>query len=278
MKKLCLLMVAAMTVMAAGCQSYNNIDNAQLDELLSYRDSVQLLDVRTVEEFEEKRIPGAINIDVKETSFLDSVKSKLDINKGIAVYCRSGRRSAEAAKVLASAGYKVSNLESGILSWIEDGYTVADYNDYIVFDGEVAPDFTTDVYNGDKVTLSDLKGKVVMLQFTASWCSICRNEMPHIEKDIWQKHKDDEDFVLLAVDLKEGDEGIAQMIESTGITYPVVYDRKAEIFNSYNLKGAGVTRNVLVDRDGTIVMRTRRFQQEEFNALVAKIDELLAND
>ncbi len=276
MRKVVLFAVAA--VMAVGCQSYKDVENAQLKEVLSYKDSVQLLDVRTVEEFAEKHIPGAMNIDVNDGAFVDSVKSRLDIGKDVAVYCKSGKRSAQAAGMLAKAGYKVSNLKNGILSWIEEGNVVADKNDYIVFDGEQAPDFTTEIYKGGQVSLSDLRGKVVMLQFTASWCGICRNEMPHIEKDIWQRHKDDEDFVLLAVDLKEGDEGIAQMIETTGITYPVAYDRKAEIFNSYSLKGAGVTRNVLIDRDGTIVMRTRRFHQAEFDSLVAKIDELLAEE
>lgn len=276
MKKILLFTVAAL--MAAGCQSYKDVENKQLKEVLAYKDSIQLVDVRTVEEFNEKHIPGAINIDVTDGSFIDSVKGKLDSGKEVAVYCKSGKRSAQAAKMLSKAGYMVSNLKYGITSWIDEGHVVADKNEYIVFDGDIAPDFTTDIYKGGKVTLSDLRGKVVMLQFTASWCGICRNEMPHIEKDIWQRHKDDEDFVLLAIDLKEGDEGIAQMIEATGITYPVAYDRKADIFNSYNLKGAGVTRNVLIDRDGTIVMRTRRFHQDEFNSLVAKIDELLAKE
>ncbi len=275
MKKSLLSLFAIITVMFTSCQSYTNVENAQLKEVIAVKDSVQLLDVRTVEEFNEKHIPSAINIDVTNAAFLDSAKSQLDINKEVAVYCKSGKRSAKAAKMLAKAGYKVSNLQNGITSWIADGYVVADKNDYIVFDGDTAPDFTTTIYQGGEIKLSDLRGKVVMLQFTASWCGICRNEMPHIEKDIWQKHKDNENFVLLAVDLKEGDANIAQMIEATGITYPVVYDTEAAIFNSYNLKGAGVTRNVLIDKEGKIVMRTRRFHQEEFNTLVAKIDELL---
>ncbi len=275
MKRFILYTAIAAVFAISGCNSYNNIENIQLDELLAYKDSIQLVDVRTAEEFNEKHIPTAMNINVEDADFLERVKGGLDSKKDVVVYCRSGRRSAQAAQMLSEAGYKVSNLKNGILSWIDDGYTVADNNDYIVFDGDPAPDFTTTYYKGGEVTLSELKGKVVMLQFTASWCSICRNEMPHIEKEIWQRHKDDEDFVLLAVDLKEGDEGIAQMIEATGITYPVVYDTKAEIFNSYNLKGAGVTRNVLIDKDGTIVMRTRRFVPSEFSTLVATIDNLL---
>ncbi len=60
---------------------------------------------------------------------------------------------------------------------------------YLVKVGDMAPDFTMRLPDGQNVRLSDLKGKVVMLQFTASWCSVCRKEMPHIESDIWQKHQ-----------------------------------------------------------------------------------------
>ena len=66
---------------------------------------------------------------------------------------------------------------------------VADSTGYIVKVGEMAPDFTVKLTDGKSITLSGLRGKVVMLQFTASWCGVCRKEMPFIEKDIWLKHK-----------------------------------------------------------------------------------------
>ena len=68
---------------------------------------------------------------------------------------------------------------------------------YIVKVGDMAPDFEMELTDGQKVKLSDLRGKVVMLQFTASWCGVCRKEMPFIEKDIWLKHKDNKAFALL---------------------------------------------------------------------------------
>lgn len=72
--------------------------------------------------------------------------------------------------------------------------TKADSTGYIVKVGQTAPDFTVTLTDGKTVKLSDFRGKVVMLQFTASWCGVCRKEMPFIEKDIWQKHKSDPDF------------------------------------------------------------------------------------
>ena len=60
---------------------------------------------------------------------------------------------------------------------------------FVVKIGQEMPDIQFKLPDGTRIKTSDLKGKVVMLQFTASWCGVCRKEMPHIEKDIWQKHK-----------------------------------------------------------------------------------------
>ena len=88
------------------------------------------------------------------------------------------------------------------ISKVPDKNIPADYG-YIVKIGQQLPDFEMTLADGKTVKTSDLKGKVVMLQFTASWCSVCRKEMPHIEKDIWQKHKNNKDFALYGIDLDE---------------------------------------------------------------------------
>lgn len=152
---------------------------------------------------------------------------------------------------------------------------VADSVGYIVKVGDIAPDFTCTLTDGSQVKISDLRGKVVMLQFTASWCGICRNEMPHIEKDIWLKHKDNEDFVLIGIDRDEPLETVVEFGKSVGVTYPLALDPGADIFALYALRNEGITRNVLIDRDGKIVMLTRKFKQEEFSALCGMIDEML---
>ena len=74
---------------------------------------------------------------------------------------------------------------------------------YIVKVGDTAPDFEMTLTDGQQVKLSSLRGKVVMLQFTASWCGVCRKEMPFIERDIWQKHKDNDGFALYGIDRDE---------------------------------------------------------------------------
>lgn len=151
----------------------------------------------------------------------------------------------------------------------------ADSTGYIVRIGEMAPDFTITLTDGKQVTLSSLRGKVVMLQFTASWCGVCRKEMPFIEKDIWLKHKDNADFALIGIDRDEPLEKVLAFAKSTGVTYPLGLDPGADIFAKYALRDAGITRNVLIDREGKIVKLTRLYNEEEFASLVQQINEML---
>lgn len=154
--------------------------------------------------------------------------------------------------------------------------TVVYEHEYLVKVGDVAPDFTLASTDGTEFTLSAHRGKVVMLQFTASWCGICRGEMPHIESRIWQPHKDDADFVLVGVDREEPREVVEEYTAKLGTTYPMLLDEKGDVFASYAVRKSGITRNVLIDRDGRIVKLTRRFVEPEFNDLVATIDSLLS--
>lgn len=166
-------------------------------------------------------------------------------------------------------------LNSEALLEGEASESADDGRGYIVKVGDMAPDFEMTLSNGEHVQLSSLRGKVVMLQFTASWCGVCRKEMPYIESDIWAKHKDNTDFALYGIDREEPVEKINELIEKTGVTYPIGLDPEADIFKLYAEEKAGITRNVIIDRDGRIVMLTRLFEMEEFNEMVQVIDGLL---
>jgi peroxiredoxin len=147
---------------------------------------------------------------------------------------------------------------------------------YIVKVGDEAPDFSIQYLDGGTELLSNHRGKVVMLQFTASWCSVCRKEMPFIERDIWQKHKDNLDFVLIGVDYKEPADTTQKFAENIRITYPLTLDETGEKFHLYAAQEAGVTRNIIIDRNGKIAFLTRLYDPEEFIEMVRVIDELLA--
>ena len=154
--------------------------------------------------------------------------------------------------------------------------TIVYEHQYLVKVGDIAPDFCLTSTDGTVFTLSAQRGKVVMLQFTASWCGICRNEMPHIESRIWQAHKDNNEFILVGVDREEPLETVEGYTAKLGTTYPMLLDEKGDVFAQYALRKSGITRNVLIDRDGRIVKLTRRFVEEEFEDLVTTIDSLLA--
>lgn len=168
---------------------------------------------------------------------------------------------------------EVSNLPSDTTAVRQE--TVGDDDrQYLVKVGEQAPDFSMDLPDGSRVKLSSLRGKVVMLQFTASWCGVCRKEMPHIESRIWQRYKDNPEFALYGIDREEPVEKIQELIKATGVTYPIGMDPDAGIFGLYAEKSAGITRNVIIDREGKIVMLTRLFEEEEFERMVETIDSL----
>ena len=101
-------------------EEYKNLSSAQFEELI--KDSnVQLLDVRTLEEHMEGHIPGSKLINVKDENLASCVDELLSKEKKVAIYCRSGRRSRTAAEILVKKGFKVYNLDKGILNWIEEG-------------------------------------------------------------------------------------------------------------------------------------------------------------
>jgi peroxiredoxin len=150
----------------------------------------------------------------------------------------------------------------------------ADYG-YLVKQGDKLPEIEFTLTDGKTVNTSDLKGKVVMLQFTASWCSVCRKEMPHIESDIWQKHKNKKNFALYGIDMDEPLETVKKFAADMKITYPLALDPAAKIFYTFAAKGAGVTRNIIIDKSGKIAYMTRLYKEDEFNEMKEVIELLL---
>ena len=149
-----------------------------------------------------------------------------------------------------------------------------DERGYIVKVGDESPDFKMQLIDGKTITKKDLIGKVAVLQFTASWCSVCRKEMPHLEKEVWQKFKA-KDFILIGVDRDEPLDIVQEFAKEIKVTYPMALDPGADIFALFAAREAGVTRNIVIDQTGKIVFLTRLFEEKEFKAMIAKIDALL---
>ena len=118
MKKILTLLLATLGLNTACSQNFENMKVKEFAELIAAPDVV-ILDVRKADEFCEGHINGAILIDQFQSDFVEQAKAKLPKDKTIAIYCRSGRRSANAAGKLADVGYKCVNLKGGILAWKE---------------------------------------------------------------------------------------------------------------------------------------------------------------
>ena len=147
---------------------------------------------------------------------------------------------------------------------------------YIVNVAEKSPDFILDFPDGSQISLKDLKGQVTLLQFTASWCSVCREEMPHIEKEIWKVYKN-MGLNVIGIDRDEPAEVVTSFAKEVQVTYPLALDPGADIFALFADRDSGVTRNIILGPDGKIVFLTRLFEIQEFDQMKRVIHNLLVD-
>ena len=139
--------------------------------------------------------------------------------------------------------------------------------------GDTAPDFTVEMVDGSSVTLGDLKGKVVLLNFWATWCPPCRQELTRVQKDLIDRFAG-RDFLFLPVSRGEKRSDVAAFREKTGYTFPMGLDSTRTIYDRYATNF--IPRNYLIDRDGRIITATIGYSPEEFDELIAAIERALA--
>lgn len=188
----------------------------------------------------------------------------------LSVTCTGNKKKTDTVNTVESKS-EISDHKANVT----DDRSAADERGYIVRIGDTAPEFTLQTTAGEIFNLSDMRGKVIMLQFTASWCSVCRKEMPFIESEIWQKYKNNPNFCLLGIDRDEPLEKVMEFMKQTGITYPMALDPGSDTFALYAERKAGITRNVIIDPSHKIVMLTRLYNEEEFSEMCKIIDKLL---
>jgi thiol-disulfide isomerase/thioredoxin len=111
-----------------------------------------------------------------------------------------------------------------------------------------APDFTLKSRSGENIKLSEHRGDVVMINFWASWCAPCRQEMPLLE-GLYKKYGD-LGFTLLAVNVEEDSSKAGDMLREIPVSFPVLYDNKNTVTKLYNV--VAMPSTVIVDRDGNI--------------------------
>lgn len=138
---------------------------------------------------------------------------------------------------------------------------------------QIVPEFSFTTADGKTVNLSEYKGKVILINFFATWCGPCMTEMPYIENDIWKNLKNNPNFTILSIGRDHSQEEINAFIKNHNFTFPIYADKDKKIYNLFATQY--IPRNYLIDKTGKIVYASIGFEKEEFEKLKTKINSLL---
>ncbi|WP_300797097.1 TlpA disulfide reductase family protein [uncultured Alistipes sp.] len=138
--------------------------------------------------------------------------------------------------------------------------------------GDKAPDFTVEMFDGSRVALSDLRGKVVLLNFWATWCPPCREELARVQSDVIDRFAG-RDFIFLPVSRGEARSTVGSFRSQKGYEFPMGLDSTQSVYGLY--ASNFIPRNFLIDKEGNIVKLTIGYEPEEFDALIADIEKTL---
>jgi len=144
-----------------------------------------------------------------------------------------------------------------------------------VKEGQKAPDFTISMKNGQTKSLSDLEGKVVWINFFATWCPPCRKELPHLQEAVYEEFKNRNDFEVLVIGREHSWEEVNKFKADNNYSLPFYPDLKREIFSKYAKQN--IPRNFVIDKDGNIVVASTGYNKEDFEKIISKVAALLSN-
>lgn len=138
--------------------------------------------------------------------------------------------------------------------------------------GDKAPSFSCKTTDGQAFDLAKQKGKIVMINFFATWCGPCNSELPVLQKNIWEKYRDNKSFSLIILGREHTAEEVSAFVKTKGFTMPFAPDPGREIFKLYATQS--IPRNVIVGKDGKIIFQSIGYSEQEFK----KIEEVLVKE
>ena len=139
--------------------------------------------------------------------------------------------------------------------------------------GDKAPNFTIESENGKTKQLSDLKGKVVWINFFATWCPPCRQELPHLQKEVYDKLKSNPNFELIILGREHSWEEINKFKTDNKFNMPFYPDLGRKVFSLY--ANQNIPRNFIIDKEGKIAVASTGFSEKEFEEIIDKVEKLL---
>ena len=148
----------------------------------------------------------------------------------------------------------------------------AQENETLVKIGMEVPDFTVKMFDGQTIQIKELRGKVVLLNFWATWCPPCRMELARVEKDIIERFKN-QDFVFLPISRQDSYDKIKAFREQTGYTFPMGMDPDRKIYSLFAT--ASIPRNFVIDKTGKIVFMEIGYSEESFKKFIETIEKTL---
>lgn len=137
--------------------------------------------------------------------------------------------------------------------------------------GQKVPTFEITNKDGRTISTDDLKGKVVLINFFATWCPPCRMELPKVQEEIWDIFSTREDLDIIVLAREEGWDKIDPFVEEYGYTLPFYPDLNREVYSLF--ASDTIPRNVIIDRDGKIIYQSIGYSEEEFD----KIFQIIAD-
>src|SRR5437899_2004601 len=127
--------------------------------------------------------------------------------------------------------------------------------------GQEAPAFEFTTLDGKRSDLKSLRGKLVLVNFFATWCGPCIAEMPHLEKEVWEKFKD-RNFAMVAIGREHENKELADFPKKRAVTFPIAGDPKRKIYSRYAAQY--IPRNYVIGADGKILFQSVGFDEKEF--------------
>ncbi len=138
--------------------------------------------------------------------------------------------------------------------------------------GDDVPEFVVEMFDGQKINIKDLKGKIVLINFWATWCPPCQEELKRVQKEILDRFKG-KDFVFLAISREESKEQVKKFRERNGYTFPMGLDPERKIYSKFAT--ATIPRNFIIDKKGKIVEIEVGYTKEAFAKMIEKLEKLL---